>query len=88
MTAATITDTRLDTITHAREVLDRARNQGIYQGSPRILTAMTDLDRALKTGTGTGTATGILIAAIASIRGDDAAAYVNDTSELEGEWAA
>ena len=66
----------MSTVTIARDVLDRARNPQVYQGSMPILCAMTDLDRALRAGDA-GSWPENLIKVIRDIRGDDAAEYVS-----------
>jgi len=60
----------------ARDILNRARNPQIYQGSMPIIGAMTDLDRALRTGDAGHWAEN-LIEVIRDIRGDAAAEYVS-----------
>ena len=52
LTAAEITDSRLDVISHAREVLERARSEhGAWRGTAsllRVTAAMADLEGALR----------------------------------------
>ena len=98
LTAAEITDARLDVIAHAREVLVRARSEhGAWRDSVslfRVTAAMASLEGALRDWESGGGDKAVrkcarwssrVVAAFESVMGPEAAAYVNCG---EGEWAA
>ena len=99
LTAAEITDARLDVIAHAREVLVRARSEhGAWRGSAslfRVTAAMAALQGALRSWDSASDRdeavamcahwSGRVVAVIEDVMGAEAAAYVNCG---EGEWAA
>lgn len=99
-TAAEITDARLDVISHAREVLERARSEhGAWRGSTsllRVTAAMASLQGALRdwdSASGDERDEALRMAAWWSVRvvqvvedvmGMDAAAFVSGTEGGEG----
>jgi len=100
MTLTEITDTRLDTIGHARDVLERAceeYNAWRGPGHLRLLGALAVVERELAAwdgasgkdldaaAQGTSDATARLVGVFGDVIGADAAAYISDS---EGQEAA
>ena len=102
LTAAEITDIRLDVISHAREVLERACSEhGAWRGAAsllRVTSAMAELRYAIRswdTASGDDMDEAVrmcghwasqVIAEVKDVMGPEAAAYVSCGDE--GTWAA